>query len=402
MPRSSPEASGEESAARLVGWRESRQKRSLAIDPRSAQGKPRSRPDLPVGPVPYDSESALLRDQVLAGARSLAGQMRALQERYDEEHWRLADTLEFLNVQSRDLQRELAAFGRLAESLQSIDAPLTVPGPTTRPSPVQGGVEWEAVTALQVRCLGAFEVRYQGHLIDLGTSHKGRLILKYLVARAPSRRASKELLAELFWADTPLDRSLSSLQAAVHQVRRAVERSDADLGSLPIIVFSSDHYALNQELKVRSDVELFRRRLAVARAADTQGDVENACQQYRSALEMYGGEFLPEERYEDWVAVERSALEADYLAVLTRLVQLYLQQGAYLAGLQCGHLLLKLDGTREDIHRDVMRCFSRLGQRSEALRQYRRCFDALQAELEIEPEEETTLLFDRLTRGETI
>src|SRR5205823_4231302 len=60
-----------------------------------------------------------LQERIASGARALAGQMRALQQRYEEEHRRLADSLEFLAVQSRDLERELVAFGRLAESLAS-------------------------------------------------------------------------------------------------------------------------------------------------------------------------------------------------------------------------------------------------------------------------------------------
>lgn len=346
-------------------------------------------------------EWAPLREQMVAGVSALMRQMRALQERYEEEYQRLAAVLELLTVQSRDLERKLAELGSLASVLEGEPV---APEPTRALlTAVPGGEpEIREATALEVRCLGGFEVRYAGRAVDLGTSRNGRLLFKYLIARAPGHRAPKELLAELFWPDTPLERALSCLQSAVHQLKRAMARSAPELQTTPAIVFVDDAYGLNPRLELRSDVELFRRRLSAARAQDAHGQADVARQAYRLALEAYGGELFPEDRYEDWVIAEREALEADYLAILTRLVQLAMAEGAYAEALSYGRTLLERDATREDIHRELMRCYSRLGQRSEALRQYRRCLETLEAELNVPPEAETTALYERLSRGEPI
>jgi DNA-binding SARP family transcriptional activator len=228
------------------------------------------------------------------------------------------------------------------------------------------------------------------------------LLFKYLVARAPGRRASKELLAELLWPDVPLDRALVSLQTAVHQLRRAMGRSEGDLVARPAIRYAEDHYSLNPELPTRTDVELFRRCLEQGRQQEQVDQAAGAGQAYALALEAYGGQLLPEERYEDWVEEERRALEEERLGVLTRLIRIELHRGAYQQALVYGRRLLESDPTREDVHRDLMRCYSRLGQRSEALRQYRRCREVLQSELDLAPEVETVALADQLTRGEPI
>ena len=358
---------------------------------------------------PQVAEPSALRDHVLAGAHSLARQVRTLHELYEEEHRRLADRLAVLTDQRRDLERELADFDRLTASLESgvltapigsaVEAPGSVYSAQALPTPA---ARRPTLDGLEVRCLGGFKVRYRGRSVDLGTSRNGRLVFKYLVARAPARRASKEVLVELLWPETPLERGLASLQSAVHQLRRAMASSEPDLASRPAIVYADDHYGLNPLLELHSDVVLFRHRLLEARVQEARGQIEDACRAYRLAAEVYGGELLPEERYEDWVATERASLEADQLVVLTRLVQIHLSRGAYLEAIQFGRRLLELDSTREDIHRDMMRCYSRLGQRSEALRQYRRCSEAIQAELELTPEAETTALFERLASGETI
>jgi DNA-binding SARP family transcriptional activator len=353
--------------------------------------------------VPPAESPSSLTDRVAAEARSLADQMRALQERYEQEHRRLADSLEFLTIQSRDLERELLAFGRLAEKFERGFALDIAPSSATVYSTPQADVpERDTAGCLEVRCLGGFDVRYDGRRVDLGTSRNGRLVFKYLVARAPGKRASKELLAETFWPETPIERALASLQSAVHQVKRAMGQSVTQLFGSPAIVYVDEHYAINPELELRSDVDAFRGYLREARALEARGQTQAAYEAYWLAHETYGGEFLPEERYEDWVAGERASLEADQLAVLGRLVQLHLDRGAYLECLNFGRRLLQLDPSREDVHRDLMRCYSRLGQRSEALRQYRRCFEALQSELELLPEAETTALYERVASGEAI
>ena len=81
---------------------------------------------------------------------------------------------------------------------------------------------------------------------------------------APAHRASKELLAELFWPDTPLDRALPCLQSAVHQLKRAMARAEPELAANPALVFADDQYGLSPRLALRSDLD--DRRLGRAEA----------------------------------------------------------------------------------------------------------------------------------------
>jgi DNA-binding SARP family transcriptional activator len=423
MPQSSPQAYRNGSSATVVerstlpsGSASPDESRRLANRKQTARSNPwdaarlrvaRRRPTAVAEPTDAvarwapQPESAWLRDEVVAEVRSLTNQMRTLQERYEEEHRRLTDSLEFLMVQSRDLERELLAFGRLAERVETgfLEAGATR-GTVSSVSPTS--LLGEGTRCLEVRCLGGFEVRYQGRRIDLGTSRNGRLIFKYLAARAPSRRASKELLAEIFWPEVSVERGLASLQSAVHQVKRAMGQCDPELLMTPAIVYGDDHYAINPEFEVRCDVDAFRSHLKDASALEARGLAEGAYQAYWLAHETYCGEFLPEERYEDWVAAERTSLEAEQVRVLGRLLEVNLEKGAYLEALNFGRRLLELDPSREDVHRDLMRCYSRLGQRSEALRQYRRCFEVLQNELDLLPEAETTALFEQVVGGQVV
>ena len=73
-----------------------------------------------------------------------------------------------------------------------------------------------------------------------------------------------------------------------------------------------------------------------------------------------------------------------------------LESGDFDACLAYASDVLAHEPCREDAHRFLMRYYLRRGQRAQALRQYRLCEAILRSELDVEPEEATTCLFDQV------
>jgi DNA-binding SARP family transcriptional activator len=94
--------------------------------------------------------------------------------------------------------------------------------------------------------------------------------------------------------------------------------------------------------------------------------------------------------------VERERLRVRYLTLLARLADVHFSQGEYDACLGLAWRLLGHDPCREDAHRLVMQCYTRLGERAHALHQYRLCADILRAEFDAAPEAATLALFDQI------
>ena len=92
--------------------------------------------------------------------------------------------------------------------------------------------------------------------------------------------------------------------------------------------------------------------------------------------------------------VERERLRARYLLVLSRLADWQFSMVDYEGALELALDLLNHDPCREDAHRIAMRCFVRLGARSQAMRQYRTCRDVLAMEFDAVPERATESLYD--------
>jgi DNA-binding SARP family transcriptional activator len=123
------------------------------------------------------------------------------------------------------------------------------------------------------------------------------------------------------------------------------------------------------------DVELFE---DFARRALAEEDVAAA----RQALSMYGGELLPQDRYEAWAQERRDQLRLRYLDLL-RLDSRW-------------ETVVELDASDEIAHLALMRRYAASGDRHGALRQFERMTRVLRQELGVAPGQEATALHDRL------
>jgi DNA-binding SARP family transcriptional activator len=93
---------------------------------------------------------------------------------------------------------------------------------------------------------------------------------------------------------------------------------------------------------------------------------------------------------------ERDRLRVLHLDLLERLTNHYVATGNLTRGLAHGNRLLQLDPAREVMHRQLMRLYTNAGDRTGAVRQYRRCVAALATELDLEPDAETVALYQRI------
>jgi len=119
---------------------------------------------------------------------------------------------------------------------------------------------------------------------------KARELVK-LLALAPGRRLHREQAMNVLWPDRGPDAAANNLNQAVHAARRA-------LGS-DVIEVRDELIALATGVEV--DVDRFEQAAVEARRARTPAA-------YRAALSVYGGELLPENRYDDWAAERRDEL----------------------------------------------------------------------------------------------
>ena len=144
---------------------------------------------------------------------------------------------------------------------------------------------------VSIKLLGGFAVVAGGEpLTDARWRlRKGRDLVK-LLALAPGHRLHREQLMDALWPNGDPVAAANNLNQVVHAARR---------------VLGADRIELRDELftlHVGVDVDDFE--LAAAHAHRAGSPTA-----YRAALSLYGGELLPENRYDDWALARREELE---------------------------------------------------------------------------------------------
>ncbi len=172
---------------------------------------------------------------------------------------------------------------------------------------------YEAVPArlwLQVLFFDRFEMLCGGEAVNFcRTSTKGLGILKYLLAHLP-RPVSQDYLMSWLWPESNPKRARWSLNSTICALRKALKDSPSPISSVDFILFEDGHYRLCPTVKVQTNTQefdaLYKRALLLEKAQR----ITEATAEYERAVELYRGEYLTEDLYEDWTMIERERLEA--------------------------------------------------------------------------------------------
>jgi len=245
---------------------------------------------------------------------------------------------------------------------------------------------------LRVYYLGAFQVILNQRIIETWHGRKGKMLFAYLVANH-KKHIYRDILMERFWPDTCPSSARNSLNVAMHHVRSGLKKVNP---SFEHICFQDDCYFLNPEMDVWLDTEDFYECWSVAKTIEIERGLEAAVEQYESALKSYKGAFMEEDLYETWPSSERENFKEIYMVILDRLSKYYSSQENPLKAILACKTILSDDNCREDIHRRLMRCYYKLGQRGKALQQFKKCVGVLAEELEVKPTSSTIELYQQM------
>jgi DNA-binding SARP family transcriptional activator len=203
---------------------------------------------------------------------------------------------------------------------------------------------------------------------------------------------------EAFWPEASPEASRNSLNVAIHGLRRTLRTATVQ----PVILHRGGAYGIHPDLQLWLDIEEFKSRVESGRRREEAGDVGIATREYESADGLYRGDFLADDLYEEWTALERDRLRLAHLDALSRLSNLHFSAGRYAACAALCQRIIECDPCREDAHRRLMRCYSRQGHAHLALMQYRACVRALAAELGVDADPATARLHDQIRRHEQV
>ena len=248
------------------------------------------------------------------------------------------------------------------------------------------------MSTIRIFLFGKFNIEVNGSLIPRLESRKAEELLAYLLLNRDQPQA-RERLADMLWGETFQDQANNYLRKALWQLQSALD--NWGLGDQGLLLVEGEWLQINPRIELWLDIAVLEDAFKKTQGILGRDLEDGQAQMLQRAAELYRGDLM-DGWYQDWCLYERERLQHLYLAMLDKLMDHCEVHGAYEDGMVFGERILHYDRARERTHRRLMRLYYLAGDRTSALRQYRKCVTMLQEELEVEPAESTRLVYEMI------
>ncbi|HET7374768.1 MAG TPA: BTAD domain-containing putative transcriptional regulator [Gemmatimonadaceae bacterium] len=276
-------------------------------------------------------------------------------------------------------------------------------GRDDEPDPSTNTAEYEVVrppTGAQVRApslrvlaLGPLEIAVDGTPVS-GKSWgyaKARELLVFLLSYPEGR--TREQVGAALWPEASSAQVRNNFHVTLHHLRRALGRPEW-------VRFDRDRYCVAPLGEIALDAVTFEESVTRALRARRRGAVP--VDELRDALALYRGDFLDGETAGDWHFELRDRLARLHASGLEALGEALLAENRCDEATSAFERLVQQEELHEAAYRSLMIARARAGDRTGAMREYRRLEAVLRRELEVEPQAETMEVFRRVQRGERV
>jgi DNA-binding SARP family transcriptional activator len=251
-------------------------------------------------------------------------------------------------------------------------------------------------STLYVRMFGGLDVRVGDRTITKQEWRKrrARLILAMLVLEQGNELA-RDKISEYLWPEVEGEKATNNFYVAWSAMKNAIMPGADKMTKLPY--FESAHGLCRAVMTdIVADVAEFSDLIVSVRRAQQSGDVTALLSACQRLAEIYRGELLPGDLYDDWFAAARDKYRREFgdtmRAGATALLDANLPE-------ECVSLLRKgveEDPWREDLYQLLLRAHMASGQRGAAIDVYLSCRHRLSEDLGLDPSAETLRLYEEI------
>lgn len=253
--------------------------------------------------------------------------------------------------------------------------------------------------SIQVRTFGEFSMTYNGNTVNDqdNRSKKSWTIIEYLVTNH-TRSITQSQLIELLWTEDNIgDAPENALKTCLHRARDVLTKLDYP-GASKMILHKRGTFSWNGDIPLETDFDLFEHCCTVA--GDKEYSDEVRIENYKKALELYSGDFLPKCSSDDWAAPVVTYYHSlfvkmahDYLAMLD-------EKQMYQDMVDCCCHATTIDGYDELIHYYFILGLYKLGKQKKALERYESVMSLFYNNYGINPSEKFITLHEEILKSE--
>jgi DNA-binding SARP family transcriptional activator len=247
--------------------------------------------------------------------------------------------------------------------------------------------------SLRIYLFGVPRLEINGEIRDI-RRRKGLALLAYLAVT--TRPHTRDALATMLWPENDQSSAFANLRRELFRINQVLGEGVLEADRLQV--------GLNPQVEVWLDVADFKSNLNAVRADDhaPEDHTEVCFERLSQAVELYREDFLagfnlPDSTaFDEWQFFQAEELRHGLSWALQWLIHWHVSKSEYGRGIEYARRYLALDPLHEPAHRQLMQLFAWDGQHAAALRQYKECVRLLKEELSLEPDPETTAMYEAI------
>lgn len=255
-------------------------------------------------------------------------------------------------------------------------------------------VEDEPKPQLEVYALGRGYALANGQEITSWDGALPRNLFFFFIDRP---LVTRDEIFQVFWPELSVKDATNVFHVTKRKISERItfhiETLDDD-ANFELTQYSSGFYMPSTKIVRHYDVFDFENSVEQALVAIDERKEESL---YLRAVDLYKSQFLQSVNM-DWVKSRSEELRQLYAQALIGIGRIYLRRDDTEKALGFFVRTLKESPHREDIHREVMKLYMRLGMVNEAMKQYKRLEDMLDKSVQMRPSRETREIYDMISR----
>jgi TolB-like protein/two-component SAPR family response regulator/Tfp pilus assembly protein PilF len=252
--------------------------------------------------------------------------------------------------------------------------------------------------------LGRFQAWYSGALKEetFWGRRKTLTLLKILLSE-PGRVFTQDELIEWLFVDLDPHKAVSNLQARMSELRRCLEPEfSRNQESYYIETVGGVNYRWRTSAPYQIDVIAMQSLFREGEELFTDSAWNEAKTHYQSAFDLMQGDYLPEDRYEEWALNYRETFKESIIEAYFNFAECQARLGKFTAAIESIRNILGADPYRERAFRVSMLYAYLAGEQNEAHLTYQRCAQILRSDIGVIPSADTRNLYGRIQRQEVL
>lgn len=249
---------------------------------------------------------------------------------------------------------------------------------------------------IRIYTLGDFDIKIDGNKVfdSKGYPHRMIKLFKYFLTFKGKKLLPENIIEDL-WPDNNFQDPKNVLRTQISRVRKMVNTGKNSFEQFYNIEYTNGYYVFETIKYVVIDYELFT-------VLVNEGNLlintnpDKAIAVLKEGLSHYGGEYLPEIEYEDWIIPIRSKYHRLYLKGLLNYLEILKQKGMHQEIIETCEEAISHEPYGEVLHIYFIESLLEIGQKRYALSHYEYITSKLYNHLGIKPSSKMKALYKKL------